>query len=568
MFYDRKIRYLDYFEDGARVKGGGFVKLEARDSSLRMEVKVAGLHRNDSVTCDVVLRGLKGEGVSGKIVITRGEGLFTLFSQSLKDIAGTGIGYEELQGIRISLGSGREISSSWPIQGMAAGTGKYGTGPGGSASRQQQSKGSANRQRETQPEEETYRGVRDSESREGTDSGWRGSESREGTSSIWRGSESREGTSSIWRGSESRERTDSGWRDAESREGTSSGWRDADSKERTDSGWRDADSKERTNSGWRDADSKERTDSGWRDAGSKERTDSGWRDAESRERTDSGWRDSVSKEGTSTGWRGSESSEGTINLWRESELPERTVEQPEEPQRTERSAHRQQEPAKLGRTANTQMEPGEAERNTDRRKGTEGAMNSQGELKAEENRSSRKGVQDCGRGTGVYSRGQKKPNGNSETGVRRMWEVVQEEPGTVVKKAAETPGRRTAGAGMPVKLLEDKWMQICAIYPHIHPFHDKREYLSISPADFVLFSAASYKMINNSFLLHGYYNYHHLILTRVEQKGEYRYYIGVPGSYFEKEKQVAIMFGFESFECGEEPAQVGDFGYYMMRAEL
>ena len=516
MFYDRKIRYLDYFEDGARVKGGGFVKLEARDSSLRMEVKVAGLHRNDSVTCDVVLRGLKGEGVSGKIVITRGEGLFTLFSQSLKDIAGTGIGYEELQGIRISLGSGREISSSWPIQGMAAGTGKYGTGPGGSASRQQQSKGSANRQRETQPEEETYRGVRDSESREGTDSGWRGSESREGTSSIWRGSESREGTSSIWRGSESRERTDSGWRDA----------------------------------------------------GSKERTDSGWRDAESRERTDSGWRDSVSKEGTSTGWRGSESSEGTINLWRESELPERTVEQPEEPQRTERSAHRQQEPAKLGRTANTQMEPGEAERNTDRRKGTEGAMNSQGELKAEENRSSRKGVQDCGRGTGVYSRGQKKPNGNSETGVRRMWEVVQEEPGTVVKKAAETPGRRTAGAGMPVKLLEDKWMQICAIYPHIHPFHDKREYLSISPADFVLFSAASYKMINNSFLLHGYYNYHHLILTRVEQKGEYRYYIGVPGSYFEKEKQVAIMFGFESFECGEEPAQVGDFGYYMMRAEL
>ena len=35
-----------------------------------------------------------------------------------------------------------------------------------------------------------------------------------------------------------------------------------------------------------------------------------------------------------------------------------------------------------------------------------------------------------------------------------------------------------------------------------------------------------------------------------------------------KEKQVAIMFGFESFECAEEPAQAGDFGYYMMRTEL
>lgn len=43
---------------------------------------------------------------------------------------------------------------------------------------------------------------------------------------------------------------------------------------------------------------------------------------------------------------------------------------------------------------------------------------------------------------------------------------------------------------------------------------------------------------------------------------------GVPGNYFEREKQVAIMFGFESFECEAEPAKTGDFGYYMMRTEL
>ena len=74
--------------------------------------------------------------------------------------------------------------------------------------------------------------------------------------------------------------------------------------------------------------------------------------------------------------------------------------------------------------------------------------------------------------------------------------------------------------------------------------------------------------MNNSFLLHGYYNYHHLLLARVERKGEACYYIGVPGNFYEKEKQVAIMFGFESFECAEEPAQAGDFGYYMMRARI
>lgn len=116
--------------------------------------------------------------------------------------------------------------------------------------------------------------------------------------------------------------------------------------------------------------------------------------------------------------------------------------------------------------------------------------------------------------------------------------------------------------------MEDKWSQLWAIYPHIRPFQDAREYLSIGPSDFVLFPEASYKAVNNSFLLHGYYNYQHLLLARVEQKGEYAYYIGVPGNFYEREKQVAIMFGFESFECAEEPAQPGDFGYYMMRTEI
>lgn len=115
---------------------------------------------------------------------------------------------------------------------------------------------------------------------------------------------------------------------------------------------------------------------------------------------------------------------------------------------------------------------------------------------------------------------------------------------------------------------EDKWAQLCAIYPHINPFRDEREYLSISPADFVLFPEKDYKAVHNSFLLHGYYNYKHLILTRVEQRGELLYYVGVPGNYCEREKQVAVMFRFESFECASEPAEYGDFGYYMMRVNL
>ena len=137
-----------------------------------------------------------------------------------------------------------------------------------------------------------------------------------------------------------------------------------------------------------------------------------------------------------------------------------------------------------------------------------------------------------------------------------------------IRGREEKSGVERGKRNKPVKLLDNKWSQLWAIYPHIRPFQDEREYISIGPSDFVLFPEASYKMLNNSFLLHGFYNYHHLLLARVEKKGEVMYYVGVPGNFYEKEKQVAIMFGFESFECAEEPAQAGDFGYYMMRSGL
>lgn len=84
----------------------------------------------------------------------------------------------------------------------------------------------------------------------------------------------------------------------------------------------------------------------------------------------------------------------------------------------------------------------------------------------------------------------------------------------------------------------------------------------------MLLPSKYFRLVNNSFLLHGYYNYKHLVLKEIKNRNETRYYIGVPGTFFDREKQVAVMFGFESFECMEEPAKSGDFGYYLMRIEL
>lgn len=119
-----------------------------------------------------------------------------------------------------------------------------------------------------------------------------------------------------------------------------------------------------------------------------------------------------------------------------------------------------------------------------------------------------------------------------------------------------------------LQMKDTKWEQLSSIYPHIHPFRDTREFLSVGPEDFVVLRERCYQMTHNSFLLHGYYNYRHLLLMRQEKGDQVLYYIGVPGNFYEREKQVARMFGFESFEGTREPAWEGDFGYYMIPVEL
>lgn len=114
-------------------------------------------------------------------------------------------------------------------------------------------------------------------------------------------------------------------------------------------------------------------------------------------------------------------------------------------------------------------------------------------------------------------------------------------------------------------ICDDKWAQLEQTYPKIHPFGNETEYLSIEPKDFIILTGHYQHLANNSFLLHGFYNYRHLILGR---KHNQVYYIGVPGAFYEREKMVALMFGFESFESAVEPPEQGGFGYYMKRVEI
>lgn len=118
------------------------------------------------------------------------------------------------------------------------------------------------------------------------------------------------------------------------------------------------------------------------------------------------------------------------------------------------------------------------------------------------------------------------------------------------------------------ELRSDKWEQLRATYPVVHPIREEEEYLKISPKDFVILNERYQELVHNSFLLHGYYNYKHLILGKKVKDGKVVYYLGVPGTFHDREKAVAVMFGFEAFDGKREPAQTGDFGYYLRRVEL
>lgn len=373
MFYDRKVKYLDYLVNGERIGSGGFVKLEVRNGCLRMELSAAGPHPGDTFERDIVFCGRSKESTGGRIMISAGRGQFRQVYQNADNIGGTGISYGELQGIRIPLGGGREISCSW------------------------QENEKANSRKEMAAAQQK---------------GQSGADGRERRIGIKSGEE---------------------------------------------------------------------------DAG--------------------------------IGGRNSE----------------------EEQRKETEKSRRRAETGKQGEGAEERQKEA-ADRN---RKGT-----------------------DTGRREGSWEGGQDGKSQGENSGRTNGRPVTEKHRSGAESGIRITGGREIREPEKPVPLLEDKWQQLYAIYPRIRPFDDGREYISIRPADFVLFPSESYKMANNSFLLHGYYNYRHLILARVERKGEIYYYIGVPGNFYEKEKQVAIMFGFESFECAEEPAQAGDFGYYMMRTEL
>lgn len=94
-----------------------------------------------------------------------------------------------------------------------------------------------------------------------------------------------------------------------------------------------------------------------------------------------------------------------------------------------------------------------------------------------------------------------------------------------------------------------------------------RTYEKIQRQDLARLPRKEWRLANNHFLLHGFYNYHHLLYIT---EGDH-IWIGVPGIYHEKEEAAAKVFGFPQFHrltdveldlSFEETNTVEDFGYW------
>lgn len=155
--------------------------------------------------------------------------------------------------------------------------------------------------------------------------------------------------------------------------------------------------------------------------------------------------------------------------------------------------------------------------------------------------------------------GQEKEQAGQSTEQRaegQQGEGQQEEPRD---EASQAVSEKEAASACEPRGPVSLWENLCRYYPKTAPELAKNgiELLQIRPADIRYLPRGLWHLGSNSFLLHGYYRYKHLVLGRFAENG--RYFLGVRGSQEEREKFSAGLFGFHRFlPVGQE----GRAGYW------
>lgn len=137
----------------------------------------------------------------------------------------------------------------------------------------------------------------------------------------------------------------------------------------------------------------------------------------------------------------------------------------------------------------------------------------------------------------------------------------------ISKSAAQQTAHSTAQAAV----LETGWAET---WKQLQAQNEKLEFRKERNGDWIKMDIKAIRSLpkrnwylgNNSFLVHGFFNYHYLILGREMDGDKERWYLGVPGFYQQQERVMATIFGFPEFfnsQNGAEP-----FGYWIHTVEI
>lgn len=115
-------------------------------------------------------------------------------------------------------------------------------------------------------------------------------------------------------------------------------------------------------------------------------------------------------------------------------------------------------------------------------------------------------------------------------------------------------------------LKKDGFEEVFDNADFIDAFDDDYYYdcVEVSPETLKKLPIEDEAVINNSFLVHGYFNFKHILFGRVrENDNNTRYFIGVPGMYCNRERFMASMFGFNNFKKSHRSDYTNPyFGYW------
>ena len=162
-------------------------------------------------------------------------------------------------------------------------------------------------------------------------------------------------------------------------------------------------------------------------------------------------------------------------------------------------------------------------------------------------------------------------------------ELAESQTGVTAESVSDTATEDIKAAGVAAKIpaetqhlqqkahradatQTDPFEKLFVRADYIDAFDDDYFYdcIEVSPEKLKCLNQNEIDIAGNSFLLHGYYNFRHILFGRVRDNlDNTKYFIGVPGMYCNRERYMASMFGFNNFKKSHRSDYANPyFGYW------